>query len=204
MKSILIIACLALCAWAAYTFLAPAPAPKVSPAVADNPPALEEPTDAGGARVNPAFSGLLLPHLNAAFSPLDPTKGKLRDEHLNLLRDYIMRHPAAPGADAALNICDQIAAAETQREQYRLKFGSGLNNFSKNFFTDQVERDWLALANTIAPPVQKAYADLVALERASGSRPLLGAEAFAPRFEIVVKNPYATPLGRKRQPKDGL
>ena len=130
----------------------------------------------------PDFAGMLLPHLQATFSALNPNDGKLDDRQLTRLRAYFAQYPTAPGQAQALAICDQLVVMASQREDYRQKcYAARSGSGNSSFWQDQITRQWLAQAPILARPLQHAYAQLDAIPKPAQLIPV--DLNYAPYFE---------------------
>jgi len=189
----------------------------------------QEPTAFGSGRnstiTTSSYAALLLPHLQTAFSPLEPNRGTLSEEPLLRLREILERDHERAEAREAILLLDQIRAILREREGYRARFDA--ENFSSDFFRDRIARDWLARADALAPWYERAYADLFAHEEKSrqdvarfshGSEPIVGAarneSATKPKFDgppvsgavalgrTEHSYQYQNPLEQNRNPLD--
>jgi hypothetical protein len=117
---------------------------------------------------NSDYAGLVLPHLQTAFSALDPNQGRLAEEQLVNLRQLFARENGNTGVSEAARLVEQLFPVLAEREQYRAKLNTGASDTSNDYFNSQTERAWLVRANVLAPPLQREYADLVAVQERSG------------------------------------
>jgi hypothetical protein len=114
------------------------------------------------------YAGLMLPHLQAAFAPLDPYQGKLSEQPLVQLRQLVARDDDKPGAREAARLIDELLPILAERETYRAKLNNGASDTSNAFFNERISKNWLIRANVLAPTLQRDYANLVTLRERGG------------------------------------
>jgi hypothetical protein len=106
------------------------------------------------------YSALLLPHLEAAFAPLDANRGKLSEDPLLRLREAFLRERDRAEAGQAIGLVDRLLAVMREREAFRARLEGGSGGSSDWFFRERLGEDWLRRARELAPPFQHDYADL--------------------------------------------
>jgi hypothetical protein len=157
----------------------------------DNPNALASGNLQGAS--DPGYAGLLLPHLQAAFSPLEGGSVQLTEEPLLRLREFFVRDRQSAEAMEAIRILDQIRRMIREREIFRLRIVESARRFEGEYVRIRIAEEWLARARELAPPYQRSYAGLFAREeefRRRGGQAVRLHESYA---EAARRDPLMRP-----------